>query len=390
MRLQFSINTFWVLLFLSLAGVSTAQAQRPHNPVKLFTTENKTTGEVTFYAQNPGHSPYQLEVSFSELINYASNTPLPFYIVLQPGNQEVELLTLSPKKEGRMSYKVGYSFEHGDPSVTPDLEKPFLFPFAHGSKYRMPQGYHGKFSHQGKYAVDFEMPVGTPVTAVRDGVIVDLKTDSDRGGSDKSYIHDGNYLMVYHTDGTYATYSHLRINGAIKKIGDKVKAGEVIAYSGNTGWSVGPHLHLEILKPERMALKTVPTTFVNYDNKPVALKEGNFYYATHPGGPAFKVDEAIVAAAEMKDPRAHKGKVATTNKIEVTEREVDGVLYFYLRNGFTSEKEVTVSFELDNMKPLDKSEAKVKVPANTELYVFSAKIDNPAKPANFGFKISAR
>jgi murein DD-endopeptidase MepM/ murein hydrolase activator NlpD len=379
---------FAFLLFVS--SVFSAHAQKAFNPVKLFTKENKSTGEITFYAQNPGYSPYQLEVSFSELINYASSAPLPFYTVIQPTGEEVELLTLSPKKEGRMSYKVGYTFEHGDPTATPDLSKPFLFPYAHGTKFRMPQGYNGKFSHQGKYAVDFEMPVGTPVTAVRDGVVIDLKQDSERGGSDRAYIHDGNYIMVYHSDGTYATYSHIKKNGAAKKIGDTVKAGELVAYSGNTGWSIGPHLHLEILRPEKMALKTVPTTFINYDGKPVTLREGNFYYATHPGGPAFKVDEAIAASAEMKDPKAHRGKVATTNKVEVTEREIDGVLYFYLRNGFSSEKEVFVSFELENMKPLDKEEAKIKVPANTELYVFSAKIDNPAKPANFGFKISTR
>jgi hypothetical protein len=226
---------------------------------------------------------------------------------------------------------------------------------------------------------------------VNDGVVVDVKEDSDRGGADKSFASEGNYVLVYHSDdGYYATYSHIKKNGAAKRLGENVKAGEVVAYSGNTGWSAGPHLHFEVLKPDKMELATTPVNFLGQNNKNIEPREGNTYYAYHPGKPAFQEDKLLASAGSSSagaNLKKHVAKVATTNKVEVTDREVDGVIYFFVRNGFTAEKNVGFKFNLDNMKPLDKVINNVKVPGNTELFLFSATVENPAKPANFGFSI---
>lgn len=85
--------------------------------------------------------------------------------------------------------------------------------------------------------VDFAAPIGTPVYAAGDGVI-------EKAGPWSSY---GNYLRIRHTN-TYSTaYGHL--SGYAKGIssGVRVRQGQVVAYSGNTGRTTGPHLHYEVL-----------------------------------------------------------------------------------------------------------------------------------------------
>ena len=88
------------------------------------------------------------------------------------------------------------------------------------------------------HGVDWTAPLGTDVYATADGIVA--KTDT----TDK----EGYGLTIILNHGTeYATvYAHLS-RFAIKE-GDHVKKGQVIGYSGNTGKSVGPHLHYEVLK----------------------------------------------------------------------------------------------------------------------------------------------
>ncbi|WP_149184409.1 M23 family metallopeptidase [Streptomyces sp. TRM49041] len=86
---------------------------------------------------------------------------------------------------------------------------------------------------------DFAVPVGTPVKAAHSGVVV--KAGPNGGGDGPAY---GNAVVLKHPNGTYSQYAHLsKIN---VKVGAKVKTGQVIARSGNTGNSSGPHLHFEI------------------------------------------------------------------------------------------------------------------------------------------------
>ena len=58
----------------------------------------------------------------------------------------------------------------------------------------------------------------------------------------------GRYVIVQHSDGYETLYAHLDKNGVAVSVGDKVSENNVIAKSGNTGGSTGPHLHIEISK----------------------------------------------------------------------------------------------------------------------------------------------
>ncbi len=84
------------------------------------------------------------------------------------------------------------------------------------------------------YGQDFAVLTGTPVYATADGVVV---VENGRTGYGKT-------IVINHSYGYKTLYAHL--SQYVVKIGDRVKRGQLIAYSGNTGRSTGPHLHYEV------------------------------------------------------------------------------------------------------------------------------------------------
>ena len=87
-----------------------------------------------------------------------------------------------------------------------------------------------------------------------------------------------NYVIIYHSDGTFAEYTHLKRNGVLANVGDKVTQGQVIASSGNTGFSSGPHLHLMVYLQKLKERQTIETKFKVGDGTKVEfLKEKETY-----------------------------------------------------------------------------------------------------------------
>src|SRR5262249_17216294 len=154
------------------------------------------------------------------------------------GKEQVEIGSLSPvdsDKPWKWSYTYYATF--GSLEAKHDDSWVYSLPYAAGQAFRVSQGFHGKYSHTGpnEFAIDWKMPLGTPVQAARDGTVVAVKDDSDLGGADSSFDADANYVLIRHADGTLGHYVHLLKDGSRVKIGDKVCAGDVIALSGNTG-----------------------------------------------------------------------------------------------------------------------------------------------------------
>lgn len=89
--------------------------------------------------------------------------------------------------------------------------------------------------------IDFSVPAGTEIYATGDGVVTKAKRE-------RGY---GNIVVIKHNYGDYETrYAHmLRM---VKKVGQKVKRGDVIGFVGNTGISTAPHLHYEVRKNGRV------------------------------------------------------------------------------------------------------------------------------------------
>lgn len=168
------------------------------------------------------------------------------------------------------------------PLVTPDAKFVYRLPFAAGQSHPIIQGYHGRLTHQAHYALDFAMPIGSPIHASRDGEVVvvsDKAPDQEGGESSLDTADSANQIEIDHVDGTSALYLHLRQSGSAVKLGQKVKAGDLIGYSGNSGSSTRPHLHLEIVethsRTSRPTLFTTAATpegvMLQEDSSPTAL-----------------------------------------------------------------------------------------------------------------------
>ena len=89
--------------------------------------------------------------------------------------------------------------------------------------------------------VDLAVPLGTPVFAAADGVVVLARPMTDASGNLVGY---GNYVILQHDTGLKTLYGHLLLIGV--KEGDVVKRGQLIGLVGSTGNSTGPHTHFEV------------------------------------------------------------------------------------------------------------------------------------------------
>jgi len=87
-----------------------------------------------------------------------------------------------------------------------------------------------------------------------------------------------NYVLVYHSDGTIAEYSHLLYNEARVAVGDTIQKGELIALSGSTGYARGPHLHFVCFLPDFEKRRTIQTKFrIGNGSESVYLMEDKIY-----------------------------------------------------------------------------------------------------------------
>lgn len=137
-----------------------------------------------------------------------------------------------------------------DPNAPPPALTGFLLPLACGSTVRVTQGNNSSFSHNGgsRYAFDFGLALNTPLVAVEAGVVVAVNESTQPGdpcysGGGSSCIDKANYVTVDHGDGSNSLYAH--INSASVAVGDWVERGQQVALSGGTGYSTGPHAHVQ-------------------------------------------------------------------------------------------------------------------------------------------------
>jgi len=145
-------------------------------------------------------------------------------------------------------------------------------PFEVGKSFEVIQGPGGSFSHQGEQfqAIDFAMPEGTPVLAMRGGQVVEVVDHWSEGGPSDSLALKSNRILIEHSDGTLAEYLHFKKYGALVKKGERVATGSRIGLSGATGFASEPHLHVRINTPNG----SVPMLFKTGIEFPRPLQTG--------------------------------------------------------------------------------------------------------------------
>ncbi len=213
-----------------------------------------------FYAKNRNIYPVTLTLELPKMENLRASRPLPLVTELSPyaSREILEVEVKDPRKRAGFSSRYSWvmgrlSARHSDPL--------YRLPFAAGSKVTVSQGFDGGVTHKGltRYAVDFQCPEGTKIYAARGGKVVAAESSHNRGGFDKSFGDEANYIIIEHDDHTLGKYYHLKQYGVMVRVGESVRRGQFIGYSGNTGYSSGPHLHFSVSSVDPVR-KNLPTT----------------------------------------------------------------------------------------------------------------------------------
>ena len=232
----------------ALAVMSDLQ-QRDDNMYRVVLQADPVNAEVrdngiynpSRYADLLKMSDAQLVVSTSQKVD---NLTRQVYVQCNSMN---ELVKLAQGQEERIKHL---------PAIQPVANKN-LKRTASGYGMRIDPIYRTPHFHSG---MDFSAKVGTEIYATGDGVVKIAASSGFNGGY-------GRQVLIDHGFGYKTRYAHL--NEVLVTPGEKVKRGQTIALTGNTGRSTGPHLHYEVIH------KGVPVNPINYFNRDMTPEEYN-------------------------------------------------------------------------------------------------------------------
>ena len=217
-------------------------------------------GHYLAWADNALYGPIEVMLQFGRSENIAGEPALPARATVPALGMVLvsRLAMIDPGRGGQ--FELALEGIPGDPSARPqDVE--YLVPLQQAN-VRIDQGYGGSFSHadaQNRYALDFAAKEGTPVVAARRGVVMQVESDFDKASLNREKAGGrANFVRILHDDGTMALYAHLRLDGVMVREGQRVRAGQLIGHSGNTGYTTGPHLHFAVQVNRGMKLESIP------------------------------------------------------------------------------------------------------------------------------------
>jgi murein DD-endopeptidase MepM/ murein hydrolase activator NlpD len=217
-------------------------------------------GEYLAFADNSLAGPIEVLLSFTRSTNVHGEPALPARATV-PARGSVLVARLRADDPGRNGdFELSLVGVPGNPSARPqDVE--YLMPLRQ-PRTRIDQGFGGVFSHsdeQNRYALDFAADIGTTVVAARAGTVMQVESDFSKAGLvQEKYGGRANFVRIVHDDGTMALYAHLKPEGVLVRVGQRVGAGQQIGLSGNTGFTTGPHLHFALQANRGMRLVSIP------------------------------------------------------------------------------------------------------------------------------------
>jgi murein DD-endopeptidase MepM/ murein hydrolase activator NlpD len=228
---------------------------------------------ISIYAENKLGCPTHLIVTYKKSNKTKKFELNPYEKIMIDKRRLHQFDSISYIDNHNFSMRFGSSY----PIKEYDTFYNYSLPFLKGKRYKVLQGQNTSFTHNtptSKYAIDFKMNIGDTICAIREGIVVAIKQNSDKGGRSKKYFDYANYVMLYHPDGLFSQYVHLKKEGVLVKLGDTVKKHQPIAYSGNTGMSTEPHLHFGVFKSNTKGFISIP--FILDSIPTINYKKGKF------------------------------------------------------------------------------------------------------------------
>ncbi|MBI2354426.1 MAG: M23 family metallopeptidase, partial [Deltaproteobacteria bacterium] len=210
--------------------------------------------------------------------NVVADRSFPFEYVVPPNTVQCIARISRLYKDRDFSIRYSSSWMVGDFNARHSPKDGYRLPWQLGEYYQVSQAYGGTITthtdRSSRYAVDFGMPVGTPVLAARSGTVVNMEDSFSVGALDKVLSDKANFVDILHDDGTIATYAHLAVRSVAVRLGQRVSVGEKLGLSGSTGYSSGPHLHFSVWRPEKgvkgFVQVSLPVEFCMDDTAPCA------------------------------------------------------------------------------------------------------------------------
>ncbi len=244
--------------------------------------EEKYDDHIQLRAENLTEFPLTYTVRVRTR-NLTTNGPRKITRTLSAGDSEIamSLTKTASNQEGRFRYSFDWTV--GDKNAVHDDDHIYQLPYESGKSYRVIQGFGSRFSHTGleQFAIDFLMKEGTPVHAARGGIVARVAESNSIGCWSDGCGRYANYIVVLHDDGTTGEYYHLKKDGALVGIGERVFAGQKIALSGNTGHTTVPHLHFAVYRAVEWGnTQSIPVRFSSADGIIDRPRRGGRYQAT--------------------------------------------------------------------------------------------------------------
>ena len=261
---------FWLCVAAFSAAASTIKTYPFHVETQ------KVGDEFHLVAVNGGPATMTLSAQIKG-DNFRSDRSWPLTAVIRPNSSQKIARVFAATSGLAYQFSTRFSNYYGDLTTAPDLSVGYRLPFADGLIFPVGQAFGGEITTHteadSRYAVDFTMPEKTKIVAARGGTVIEVQDGFTIGGQTPDLLDKANSIAIIHADGSVAHYLHLMPQGVLVREGQTVLVGQHIGYSGNTGYSSGPHLHFSVtravLKPDyTISAESVPVTFYAF-NPPV-------------------------------------------------------------------------------------------------------------------------
>lgn len=250
-KIMKKIILYLLIITLSSCAYLRKLQKEKYHPLYCDVKREFKDNNVFFYLKNPAQCPINIKLRKD---NLNPNIDKLFGTIILKELQDTIIKIKYPQFQKNSVTK--YVINYGDFNKK-IIKNKIDYPFPKRKKYKIIQGYNGKFTHNkitSKYAIDFNLKIGDTITCVDNGYVVGVIEDYKKYGLSKKWLENdkSNYITIYHPhSGLFTQYVHLDYKGSLVKLGQYVKQGQPIAISGMTGFTTEPHLHFNVKIPTK-------------------------------------------------------------------------------------------------------------------------------------------